>query len=449
MGATALWSAARYRLPLLVVVANNRTYLNDEIHQERVARARARPVENRWVGQRIARPRPRPRGARALARACAGSARSPRAASSARRSRRPSPRSPPARRCVVDVHVARRRTTPARRAAPGRAADPPTGERAMSGDRHAGRQVPPARAERRERAQARAVRDQPPRRRDALGRRGQDRGDLGGEPAARARTPTGSGSTRSCRSRAGAATAAARTSATARSRPSSGRPACSRRRERIQVFATFHVPLAHPVLAAKMVATADHVSGGRFGLNIVAGWYTEELSMFGLTQREHDERYEVADEWAAGAQAALDASPASTTSTARYFDVPAGVLEPKPLQKPYPVIMNAGTSPAGRAFAAKHSRPDLRRPDQLRDRGAQQIAEIKQLARERFGREIRVFGRGHIVCRDTEDEARGRLRPRPPRGRRLRGRRERHRHQQAPLAAAPTGRSTSASCSRA
>ena len=58
MGATALWTAARYRLPLLVVVANNGTYLNDEIHQERVARTRARPVENRWVGQRISDPDP-------------------------------------------------------------------------------------------------------------------------------------------------------------------------------------------------------------------------------------------------------------------------------------------------------------------------------------------------------------------------------------------------------
>jgi thiamine pyrophosphate-dependent acetolactate synthase large subunit-like protein len=58
MGATALWSAARYRLPLLIVVANNRTYLNDEAHQERVAIARGRPVENRWVGQRIADPDP-------------------------------------------------------------------------------------------------------------------------------------------------------------------------------------------------------------------------------------------------------------------------------------------------------------------------------------------------------------------------------------------------------
>jgi len=58
MGATALWTAARYRLPLLVVVANNRSYGNDEVHQERVARARGRPVENRWIGQYIRDPDP-------------------------------------------------------------------------------------------------------------------------------------------------------------------------------------------------------------------------------------------------------------------------------------------------------------------------------------------------------------------------------------------------------
>jgi thiamine pyrophosphate-dependent acetolactate synthase large subunit-like protein len=56
MGVTALWTATRYRVPLLVVVANNRSFFNDELHQERVARERGRPVENRWIGQRIADP---------------------------------------------------------------------------------------------------------------------------------------------------------------------------------------------------------------------------------------------------------------------------------------------------------------------------------------------------------------------------------------------------------
>jgi thiamine pyrophosphate-dependent acetolactate synthase large subunit-like protein len=56
MGATALWTAVHYNIPLLLVVANNRSFFNDELHQERVARTRNRPVENRWIGQRIADP---------------------------------------------------------------------------------------------------------------------------------------------------------------------------------------------------------------------------------------------------------------------------------------------------------------------------------------------------------------------------------------------------------
>lgn len=58
MGASALWTAARLGLPMLIVVANNRSFFNDEMHQERVARARGRPVENRWIGQRIDDPAP-------------------------------------------------------------------------------------------------------------------------------------------------------------------------------------------------------------------------------------------------------------------------------------------------------------------------------------------------------------------------------------------------------
>jgi thiamine pyrophosphate-dependent acetolactate synthase large subunit-like protein len=58
MASSALWTAAHYRLPLLVVVANNRSFLNDEFHQERVANTRGRPAENRWIGQHIRDPDP-------------------------------------------------------------------------------------------------------------------------------------------------------------------------------------------------------------------------------------------------------------------------------------------------------------------------------------------------------------------------------------------------------
>jgi thiamine pyrophosphate-dependent acetolactate synthase large subunit-like protein len=58
MGSSALWTAARYRLPVLVIVANNASFFNDEVHQERVARTRIRPVENKWIGMRLDDPLP-------------------------------------------------------------------------------------------------------------------------------------------------------------------------------------------------------------------------------------------------------------------------------------------------------------------------------------------------------------------------------------------------------
>lgn len=58
MGSSALWSAAHYKLPLLVVIANNRSYHNDEKHQATVAGRRGRPVENRIVGQHLRDPDP-------------------------------------------------------------------------------------------------------------------------------------------------------------------------------------------------------------------------------------------------------------------------------------------------------------------------------------------------------------------------------------------------------
>ena len=56
MGVTALWTACHYRIPLLLIVSNNSSFFNDEMHQERVAKERGRAVENRWIGQRMSDP---------------------------------------------------------------------------------------------------------------------------------------------------------------------------------------------------------------------------------------------------------------------------------------------------------------------------------------------------------------------------------------------------------
>lgn len=56
MGCTSVWTAVRYKLPLLLVISNNSSFYNDELHQERVAIARNRPVENKWIGQKMIEP---------------------------------------------------------------------------------------------------------------------------------------------------------------------------------------------------------------------------------------------------------------------------------------------------------------------------------------------------------------------------------------------------------
>ena len=56
MGVSAIWTAARYKVPVLFVVANNLGYFNDELHQEKVARTRSRTTENKAVAQHIGDP---------------------------------------------------------------------------------------------------------------------------------------------------------------------------------------------------------------------------------------------------------------------------------------------------------------------------------------------------------------------------------------------------------
>jgi len=56
MGLTAVWTGVHYKIPMLILVANNHSYYNDELHQERVAITRSRPVDNKWIGQQMVGP---------------------------------------------------------------------------------------------------------------------------------------------------------------------------------------------------------------------------------------------------------------------------------------------------------------------------------------------------------------------------------------------------------
>lgn len=172
------------------------------------------------------------------------------------------------------------------------------------------------------------------------------------------------------------------------------------------VVSTSHVSLNHPIIAAKQSAVIDHISNGRFILNIVCGWNGPEMEMFDMPLTSHGDRYACADEWIAIIRR-LWTEDETFDHEGKFYRIRKGYLAPKPVQTPHPAIMNAGASERGRHFACKNA--DLvytviRNPDP--DVNKAHIAEYKRLAREDYGRDIRVWSLCNIVQGETEQEAR-------------------------------------------
>jgi alkanesulfonate monooxygenase SsuD/methylene tetrahydromethanopterin reductase-like flavin-dependent oxidoreductase (luciferase family) len=171
--------------------------------------------------------------------------------------------------------------------------------------------------------------------------------------------------------------------------------------ENIHIFTSCMVPMVHPVLAAKMGATIDHVAKGRWGLNVVSGWVMEEFRMFGLPEVGRDDRYAYAEEW-------IDVVTRLWTETepfdfkGRFFDLEGLVSSPKPMTQPRPTIMNAGMSPAGQAFAMRNA--DMIFIQIHHDEAAKTIQDLRDAAAAK-GREISIWATAHIVCKPTEREA--------------------------------------------
>src|SRR5918997_3512410 len=87
-----------------------------------------------------------------------------------------------------------------------------------------------------------------------------------------------------------------------------------------------------------------------------------------------------------------------------YFSARAVLSEPRPVQRDRPVIMNAGFSPAGREFAARHA--DLTFalvPDSAA--AAALVPQLKAEVAQRHGRKLQVFAAAHIVCAATDARA--------------------------------------------
>lgn len=170
----------------------------------------------------------------------------------------------------------------------------------------------------------------------------------------------------------------------------------------IMLATTAHLPTVHPIVAAKQAATIDHISNGRFALNLVMGWFNPEMEMFGADQRGHADRYKYGSEWVEIVDR-LWSELKGFDFEGEYIQVRDAVSLPKPVQLK-PILINAGNSPAGLEFSARYVDFNFASLNTLED-GALYSKLVRQKARDDWSREIGVMTYAMVICRDTEEEA--------------------------------------------
>jgi dimethylsulfone monooxygenase len=179
---------------------------------------------------------------------------------------------------------------------------------------------------------------------------------------------------------------------------------------KIILISTIHVLYGswHPLYLAKCGATIDHISKGRWGVNIVTGFVPSEARMFGRDQLPHDRRYVMATEFVDMLQA-LWASDDNISHDGQFWQMIEAYVTPKS-DYGRPLLVNATGSSAGIAYAAKHSdlvfitSPGGGHFDAAVAALPEHIAEIKGAARK-LGREVKTIINPMVICRSTTRKA--------------------------------------------
>ena len=172
--------------------------------------------------------------------------------------------------------------------------------------------------------------------------------------------------------------------------------------KRLRLIATMSPPLLHPVVAAKVAATIDEISGGRFGINIVTGSSLAEYDQMGVLPPDYDKyRYAYATEWLAVVKR-LWTEP-SVSFDGQFFHLRDCVSDPKPIQTPRPFLVCAGVSEEGFRFTAAEADCSFLTAKTVAETRALSN-RMKQVARD-HGRAIRTATPMLLIIGDTDADA--------------------------------------------
>ncbi|ACY20854.1 Alkanesulfonate monooxygenase [Gordonia bronchialis DSM 43247] len=179
--------------------------------------------------------------------------------------------------------------------------------------------------------------------------------------------------------------------------------------QRLKVIAAVHPGLWHPAVLAKLGATADHLSGGRFAINVVSGWFKDEFTHLGEPWLEHDERYRRSGEFLEVIRKIWTED--NVDYRGDFYRIHDFTLKPKPLntpQRPNPELFQGGNSTAARANGGRYADWYFSNGKDF-DGVTEQLDDLRAVARA-HDRETKFGLNGFIIARDTESEARDTLR---------------------------------------
>jgi len=173
--------------------------------------------------------------------------------------------------------------------------------------------------------------------------------------------------------------------------------------EKIEIMTAIRPGFHNPAVAAKMAANIDHISNGRFTLNVVSAWWEEEARQYGGIFTEHDERYERTEEFLAILKGLWTEETFSFKG--KFYDIKDAKLAPKPVQKPNPILYAGGESPKGKAVIAENCDAYVMHGGTV-DEISVKIKDM-QNKRTELGKEpFSSFGMAaYVICRDTQEEA--------------------------------------------
>jgi FMNH2-dependent dimethyl sulfone monooxygenase len=163
-------------------------------------------------------------------------------------------------------------------------------------------------------------------------------------------------------------------------------------------------PVFHnPAVTAKMAANIDHISNGRFTLNLVSGWWAEEAKQYGGNFTAHDERYARTEEFIEILKGLWTEETFSYDG--KFYQIENTKLEPKPVQRPNPILYAGGESEKGKQVISSLCDAYVIHGHTV-DEAKNKIADMKK-RRQEAGREpFHSIGMAaYVICRDTEEEA--------------------------------------------